>query len=93
MGKGRDNGCLHLPSLGDMPALRRHAYVTGVGLGRHGVGLRWHTKNAMNSVSISKFSQTERKRLVNCLNKKTYRKRKRWVSKSQDCYEYIAGLI
>jgi hypothetical protein len=69
-GKGRGNGCLHLASLGDMPGLRRHAHLPGS-------GLVWHSVDTMNALSIMKFTQTQRKRLV---------------SKSKGCCEYITIL-
>jgi hypothetical protein len=87
VGKGRGNGCFHLPSLGDIPAVRRHAYVPGVGPG-------WHAEDAMNSLSINKFTQTQRKRLVNSLSTSEFpqTRRKRFMSKSKECTEYITSL-
>jgi len=44
--KGRGNGCLHLPSLGDMPGFRRHTYlVPGIGLGWHAMNSFWRSKS------------------------------------------------
>ena len=58
-GKGRGNGCLYLPSLGDLSGPRRHAHIA------LGIGLVWHDKYSMSSLSISiKSTQAERKRLA-----------------------------
>lgn len=48
-----ENYYLHLPSLGDMPALRRHAYIMLE------IDLRWRVNDDM--IFLSKFIQRKKK--------------------------------